>query len=128
LRPESCDATRKLRSRGPTQPPRENHPRNRSTPYEVPINPHPASPAGLDHHPAAALFPLLEVESQEFGELVRDLQEHGLLQPIVLHEGLILDNRNRHRACQHAGIEARFVEWSGESPTAYSRSTCIGGT
>jgi ParB-like nuclease domain len=83
-------------------------------------DPSPAPPpAAVDHHPAANLFPLLEVESPEFGELVRDLQEHGLLQPIVLHDGLILDGRNRYRACQHAGIEPRFVEWSGESPTAY---------
>ncbi len=41
-------------------------------------------PAELDHHPAANLFPLLEVESPEFGELVRDIREHGLLQAIVL--------------------------------------------
>jgi len=38
----------------------------------------------LDSHPAAALFPLLEVERPEFGELVKDIREHGLLQPIVL--------------------------------------------
>ena len=76
-------------------------------------------PAALAFHPATNLFPLLEVESPEFGELVQDVREHGVLQPIVLHKGLVLDGRNRNRACQHAGIEPRFVEWSGESPTAY---------
>ena len=40
----------------------------------------------------------------------------------MLHEGKILPGRNRHRACQHAGVEPRFVEWDGESPTAYVRS------
>jgi ParB/Sulfiredoxin domain len=70
-----------------------------------------------DDQLAAALFPLLEVESAEFGELVQDIREHGLLQPIVLCDGKILDGRNRYRACQHAGIEPRFEEWGGESPT-----------
>jgi ParB-like chromosome segregation protein Spo0J len=76
-------------------------------------------PAGPEFHPAAALFPLMDVDGAEFGELVADIREHGLVQPIVLHEGKILDGRNRHRACQHAGVEPRFEEWSGESPTAY---------
>ena len=53
---------------------------------KVSIDPHPAPPAALDSHPAAGLFALLDVESEEFGELVRDLQEHGLLHPIVLHK------------------------------------------
>jgi ParB-like nuclease domain len=87
---------------------------------DISTDPQPASPpADLDSHSAANLFPLLEVDSPEFGELVQDIREHGLLQPIVLHDGLILDGRNRYRACRHAGIELRFEEWSGESPTAY---------
>jgi hypothetical protein len=45
----------------------------------VSTDPRPASPpAALDSHPAAALFPLLEAESPEFGELVNDIREHQL--------------------------------------------------
>ena len=51
--------------------------------------------------------------------MVQDIREHGLLQPIVLCGGKILDGRNRYRACRHACVEPRFEEWSGESPTAY---------
>src|SRR2546430_2126468 len=66
--------------------------------------------ADLDYHP---------VDGPEFGELVRDIEERGLLQPIVLCDELILDGRNRYRACRHAGVEPQFEEWSGDSPTAY---------
>ncbi len=90
----------------------------RTTP-DPPDDQAPLPPAELEHHPAAARFPLLPVDSPEFGELVADIGERGLLQPIVLHEGKILDGRNRYRACQHAGVEPRFEEWSGESRTAY---------
>ena len=62
-----------------------------------------APPVELEHHPAAALFPLMDVDGPEFGELVADIREHGLLQPITLHEGTILDGRNRYRAGQDAG-------------------------
>jgi ParB-like chromosome segregation protein Spo0J len=60
---------------------------------------HPRMPGQLEPHLAAALFPLLPVDSPEFGELVADIGEHGLLQPIVLHEGKIIDGRNRYRVC-----------------------------
>jgi hypothetical protein len=59
------------------------------------------------------------VDGAEFGELVGDIRAHGLVQPIVRFEGKILDGRNRYRACQHVGVEPRYVEWDGESPTAY---------
>jgi hypothetical protein len=62
-------------------------------------------PADLDFHSSAALSPRLPIDSREFGVLVADIGAHGLLQPIVLHEGRSLDGRNRCRACQHAGVE-----------------------
>ena len=77
---------------------------------EIPTDPTPGptpTHADLPFHPAADLFPLLEVESPEFGELVQDMREHGLLLPIVPCDGKILDGRNRCRACQHAGVHPR---------------------
>ena len=44
-------------------------------------------------HPLANLFPL--IEGDEFAALVEDVRANGLLVPIVLHEGMILEGRNR---------------------------------
>lgn len=70
-------------------------------------------------HPAAAIFPMLPLNELE--TLANDVRQHGLLQPITLHEGAILDGRNRLRACAIAGVQPTFAEWNGqgESPTAW---------
>ena len=70
-------------------------------------------------HPLAAIFPLLEGE--EFDRLVSDIKTNGLLEPIVVYEGKILDGRNRWRACQRARVKPRTAKWSGECghPAAY---------
>jgi N6-adenosine-specific RNA methylase IME4/ParB-like chromosome segregation protein Spo0J len=70
-----------------------------------------------EFHPLANIFPL--VEGQDFAELVTDIREHGLHEPIVLFEGRILDGRNRYRACLAANIECRFETYQGADPVAY---------
>jgi hypothetical protein len=44
-------------------------------------------------HEAAKLFPLLPEE--ELNERAEDIRENGLLNPITLFEGQVLDGRNR---------------------------------
>jgi N6-adenosine-specific RNA methylase IME4 len=50
----------------------------------------------LTFHEAADLFPLMGEE--RFRELVEDIRRNGLLHPIVLWNGKILDGRNRYLA------------------------------
>jgi hypothetical protein len=67
----------------------------------------------LEPHPFAALFPGLPPE--ELTQLARDIKERGQLEPIVLYKGLILDGRNRYRACQIAGVKPRIVEFNAKA-------------
>lgn len=74
---------------------------------------------GYENHPASALFPMMTDE--EMGDLVEDIKQHGLLEPLVLCEGKVLDGRNRMAACKRTGVPPRFAKWNGEhgSPTQY---------
>jgi N6-adenosine-specific RNA methylase IME4 len=71
----------------------------------------------LEFHPVANIFPL--VEGAEFDELVADIREHGLHEPIVVFEDKILDGRNRYRACEAAGIEPTFTVYTDDDPVSY---------
>jgi len=59
-------------------------------------------------HPFADAFPL--IEGEEFEELVNDIKTHGLRQPIVLNHDrtVLIDGRNRYRACMAAGVDPVF--------------------
>ena len=68
-------------------------------------------------HPYADILPLLEGEA--FDSLVADIRANGLLEPITIHEGMILDGRNRCGACKAAGVEPQFLEFDGDDPLAF---------
>lgn len=73
-------------------------------------------------HPAASMFPLMsKSEAKEFEGLVSNLRIAGLLNPVTLFEGKVLDGRNRLLACVEAGVTPRFVDWdgSGSSPAEW---------
>lgn len=73
--------------------------------------------AELDAHPLAEMFPLMDNES--ITALADDIKKHGLNQPILIHEGLILDGRNRFKACQLAGVDPVFDNYQGDDPLGY---------
>lgn len=65
-----------------------------------------------EFHPAANVMPL--IEGSEFDTLVNDIREKGLLTSIVLLDGMILDGRNRYRACLEAKVKPKFVQYKGD--------------
>ena len=64
-------------------------------------------------HPAAMAFPMMQ--ETEYRELVKDIQANGQRQPCAIYLGLLLDGRNRLRACQELGIEPLVHEVSGDT-------------
>lgn len=68
----------------------------------------------MDLHEYAKLFPV--ATNEELREMADDIKQRGLINPIVLLEGKILDGRNRFMACNLANVEPEFTEYTGNDP------------
>jgi DNA modification methylase len=73
----------------------------------------------LKNHPAADAWPMMDDE--RYAELRADIEMNGQREPITLCDGMILDGRNRHRACVDLGIEPLTRQYAGD-PWAYAWS------
>jgi ParB-like chromosome segregation protein Spo0J len=65
-------------------------------------------------HPFANMFPM--IEGQELENLKASISKSGILEPIRLYQGMILDGRNRYaaaKACGHQFTAKDFKEWTG---------------
>jgi ParB-like chromosome segregation protein Spo0J len=74
-------------------------------------------PTNLVPHPLALLIP--EMGDDDFAGLKEDIGHRGLLEPVVLYEGRILDGRHRYRACQETGRRIDFTEYTGTDAVGY---------
>ena len=70
-----------------------------------------------EYHELANLFPMME--QSQYEDLVADIKENGLIESIILHEGKILDGRNRYNACIDSNVVPNFVEYEGEDALSY---------
>jgi hypothetical protein len=69
-------------------------------------------------HPVADLFPMMTDE--ELADLAADIKANGLINPIVIDQkGLLIDGRNRAKACEIAGIEPTVRMFEGDDPRAF---------
>lgn len=68
-------------------------------------------------HPICLLLP--DMDADQFASLKDDIEKHGLIRPILLFEGKILDGRHRARACDELGVDAQFENWSGDDPVSF---------
>lgn len=61
----------------------------------------------MEFHPISNIFPLMA--ENELPSLADDIAKNGLIEPIVTHEDMILDGRNRYLACQKVNVELDYV-------------------
>ena len=71
----------------------------------------------LDFHPLANIFPL--IDGAEFEALAADILTNGVLEPVVVYEGQILDGRNRYRASKSVAVDCPIDEYRGADPASY---------
>lgn len=70
-------------------------------------------------HPLAGVFP--EMDEASYRDLVKSISENGVIEPIILWDGMILDGRHRYRACVELGITALNIKNApaNADPVAY---------
>ncbi len=60
-------------------------------------------------HDLANLLPM--IDAARFGELREDIRKNGILEPIKLFEGRILDGRNRYKAAKEIGYAFKVKDF-----------------
>jgi len=68
-------------------------------------------------HPACAVFPPMPDEDMK--KLAEDIRQNGLIEPITMLGGLLLDGRCRWDACKIVGVEPSVTEYSGDDPISF---------
>lgn len=70
-----------------------------------------------ERHPLSAAWP--DMAPEDFVALKDSISYSGLLEPITLFDGQILDGWHRYSACIETGMEPSFTEFSGDDPAQY---------
>jgi len=71
----------------------------------------------MKFHEYANLFPMMP--KMGLMRLAEDIKEKGQSDPVITLDGMILDGRNRYRACEINGITPRCEEYSGDDPLGF---------
>ena len=72
--------------------------------------------SALEAHPLANLLPYMS--TNEFADHRKSIELDGLQNPIILFQGMILDGRNRYRACKELGRPIAVFEFVGTEQQA----------
>lgn len=80
----------------------------------------------LEFHPIADGYPL--ASPTEYDALQENIRQYGLISPIILYNGKILDGRNRYIACRESDVEPRYETFTGTYEEAFRYSNSLNAT
>jgi len=72
-----------------------------------------------EQHPRAIFLMPGGMTNEEFEALCDDVAERGLVYPITLYQGKVLDGWHRYRACHKTGTNLKTMEYTGSDPDGY---------
>lgn len=75
----------------------------------------------LTQHPLSAAFPAMSAD--DFQALKGDIEANGQREPVIVHEGMVLDGWHRYRACIELGIKPKQFTFSAtDDPASFVES------
>lgn len=77
----------------------------------------------ISAHEIADLFPSMSEE--EYKSLKESISSEGLLEPVWLYDGKILDGRHRYRACQELGVQPDTRVFDGSESEALALALAL---
>jgi len=65
------------------------------------------------------------MDTEEFDAFCEDVEQRGILMPLTLYEGMILDGWHRYRASKRTGSAFELREYKGKDPAGYISSVNV---
>lgn len=76
-------------------------------------------------HPIALSLMPGGMDDTEFTAFCEDVEERGVLMPVTLYEGMVLDGWHRYRAARKTGSAFKTIEYTGKDPAGYIASVNV---
>lgn len=78
-----------------------------------------------EQHPIAIALMPGGMDDNEFDAFCADIEERGIIMPVTLYEGKVLDGWHRYRAAKKTGSAPKFIKYEGSDPAGYIASVNV---
>lgn len=78
-----------------------------------------------EQHPVALHLMPGGMDEPEFNAFCEDVAERGIIMPVTLYEGKVLDGWHRYRAAHRTGTPFKTIEYTGKDPAGYIASVNV---